>query len=138
MKKKLNCILLVDDDEATNYIHTMIIQQADCAETIKAVQSGYEALEYLVEKVGGEYPQPDFIFLDVNMPGMNGWEFLEEYEKLPDEKKGNIVVVMLTTSLNPDDADKAKKIGTINGFKSKPLTVEMVQDLVKENFPHLL
>lgn len=138
LKKKLSCILLVDDDEATNYIHTMIITQADCANTVKSVMSGFEALEYLNAEEDGEYPQPEFIFLDINMPGMSGWEFLEEYDKLPEEKRGDIVIVMLTTSLNPDDAEKAKNIQIIRGFQNKPLSVEMMHGLMKEHFPDYL
>lgn len=138
MKKKLNCILLIDDDEATNYIHKIVINKADCAEQVVAMQSGYDALDYLTKMKDGIYPQPDVIFLDINMPAMDGWEFLEEYEKLEDGQKGHIVVVMLTTSLNPDDEKKAKSLGKVNGFKNKPLSVEMVEDVVKEHFPHYI
>jgi CheY-like chemotaxis protein len=135
MKKKLNCILLIDDDEATNYIHKIVINKSECAEQVVAMQNGYDALDYLTKTKDGIYPQPDVIFLDINMPGMDGWEFLEEYEKLEDGQKGHIVVVMLTTSLNPDDEKKAKSLGNIKGFKHKPLSAEMIDEVIKEHFP---
>lgn len=69
------------------------------------------------------------------MPRMNGWEFLAEYKKLPEEKKAKVVMAMLTTSLNPDDANKAKEIKEIEDFLNKPLTVEMIDRVVDQHFP---
>ncbi len=135
MKRKLNCILLIDDDEPTNVFHQMVIEEAGCAETVVSVESGPEALNYLESKVDGEHPQPALIFLDINMPDMNGWEFLEEYNKLESKMKGDIVFIMLTTSLNPKDKETAESIPTINGFSNKPLTVESLTEMVKEHFP---
>lgn len=137
MTKKLNCILLIDDDEPTNFVNEMALQEANCAERIVSVQSGKAALEFLANKDTGAHPQPDLIFLDINMPAMNGWEFLEEYKKLPIEQKGNIVVIMLTTSLNPDDATKAADIAEINDFRNKPVSSNMLHDLILEHFPEL-
>jgi len=86
-----------------------------------------KALEFLSKK--GEYskrikvPSTKLILLDINMPGMNGWEFLEEYNFLPEDQKGKIVVAMLTTSLSPDDETRAKKyVGDLkNIFVSRSL-----------------
>ncbi|AEL28513.1 response regulator [Cyclobacterium sp. 1_MG-2023] len=134
MTKKVKCILLIDDDEPTNFLHKIIINDSGRAEKVVAVHSGFEALEYLEKMEGGKYPQPELIFLDINMPAMNGWEFLEEYDQLDEGKKGKIVVVMLTTSINPDDKEKALSKGFINGFFNKPLTVEMIEKVIDENF----
>ena len=138
MTKKLNCILLIDDDEATNFIHKRVIKEADCAEKVVAVHNGYEGLNYLKSKEDGEHPRPDLIFLDVNMPGIDGWEFLEAYDDLKSEQKGRIIIVMLTTSLNPDDRERAANIETINSFKNKPLTVAMLSELINTYFPHTM
>ena len=134
MKQKLNCILLIDDDEPTNFLHQIIIERADCTEKCVAMESGQEALDYLRLRENEEYPQPDLIFLDINMPGMDGWEFIEHYNKLDKEQQGKIVVVMLTTSLNPDDKENAESIDTIATFMNKPLTVEMVKELIQRHF----
>ena len=134
MKQKLNCILLIDDDEATNYLNKMVVDKSGCTEKCIAVESGFDALEYLKSKEDGEYPQPDLIFLDINMPAMNGWEFLLEYEKLEACQQGHIVVVMLTTSLNPDDEEKANSLGYIEGFMSKPLTIPKLMSVVEKYF----
>ena len=135
MKQKLNTILLIDDDEATNFIHDMVIKQADVTQNIVAVQSGKDALSFLTQKQEGQHRKPELIFLDINMPGMNGWEFLEEYKKLDDEQKGGIVNVMLTTSLKPDDEAKAKSIESVKTFLHKPLSIEMIHRVIREHFP---
>ena len=106
MKQKLNCILVIDDDEPTNFFTRIILEEADCCTHIKTVQSGQEALDYLAqsEKPGADpnlYPSPDLIFLDINMPAMNGWEFLDEYRNLSIAPQHKIIMVMLTTSLFP-------------------------------------
>lgn len=134
--KKLNCVLLIDDDEPTNFLNEMIISQLDCTERIVAVQSGLEALAYLTNDESGGCPQPDLILLDINMPGMNGWEFLEKYRVLDQSQRGTVVVVMLTTSLNPDDEAKAHGMEDIDTFMKKPLTKEMFSQLLKERFPN--
>jgi CheY-like chemotaxis protein len=139
MIKKLNCILLIDDDEPTNFLNRMTLEQAGCAEHIRAIQSGQEALDFLTHK--GKYrekpdcPHPDLIFLDVNMPAMDGWEFLERYRKLQPEQKAPVVMIMLTTSLNPDDEVKARAIPEISGYENKPLRAERVRELLKNYFP---
>src|SRR5687768_10469891 len=109
MQKIFNCVLLVDNDEPTNFLHKMIIEKHGCAETIEVAESAMKALAFLTQKVNDCYANPDIIFLDSNMPVMDGWDFMEEYEMLPEEQKGNVVIVMLTTSLNPADKKKASE-----------------------------
>lgn len=135
MKKKLNKILLIDDSEADNYIHKDRLEKHGVAEEIIVKYRGEDALDYLTTLENNEYPQPELIFLDINMPGMNGWEFLEEYEKLELSQKGNIVVTMLTTSVSPDDKEKAEKNAKLARFESKPLTAENIDDIMKKHFP---
>lgn len=138
MKQRLNCVLLIDDDEATNFLNEMTIEEADCAQNVVAVQGGQEALAYLQAKQGDIYPQPDLIFLDINMPAMNGWEFLDEYRKLDKAMRGRIIVVMLTTSINPDDEEKSKTYEEVEDYLSKPLTREKLMEIIKANFPEKL
>lgn len=136
--KKVNCILLIDDNPADNEFHKIIIEEAGICNHIKIALNGVEALEYLRKsgEAGGEggLPKPNIIFLDINMPLMNGFEFLEEYKKLDEKIKSDLVIVMLTTSLNPDDAKKAKEDSQVNEFQNKPLTIESLQEIIKKYF----
>ena len=135
--KKINCILLIDDNPADNDFHKIIIKEADVCNHIKVALNGTEALEYIKKSGavdGEEYPKPNIIFLDINMPRMNGFEFLEEYKKLDEKLKSEVVIVMLTTSLNPDDAERAKKDKVVKEFQNKPLTVESLQEIIEKYF----
>jgi len=139
MKKKLNCVLLIDDDEPTNFISSMLIEEAGCTEYVHVVQSGQAALNYLLKcgqsaEPDKNFPIPDLIFLDINMPAMNGWEFLHKYNELNNKKKNEIVIIMLTTSLNPDDRLKAGETIEVSDFESKPLTKGKLNKVLRKYF----
>ena len=136
---KLNCVLVIDDDEPTNFFNQMIVEQANCTESVKVAQSGHEALEYLSTSVklacqNREYPCPDLIFLDINMPAMDGWEFLERYRELEKQRKNQVIVVMLTTSLFQEDMLKAQGMAEITAFENKPLTPEKLENILNKHF----
>src|ERR1700722_4166932 len=135
MKKKLNCILLVDDNYDDNRFHQIILKKMDIVNRIDVVVNGLEALAYL--KSGQQSP-PELIFLDINMPRMNGWEFLEQYKHLDVKQKARVVIMILTTSANPDDIKKAKEIEEVTGFETKPLTEEMMTGILTEHFQDYL
>lgn len=134
--KKINCILLVDDNPADNEFHKIIINESQVCDNIKVVTSGTKALEYIIKSGddGPDFPKPDLIFLDINMPGMNGFEFLDEYHELDAKLKSKIVIIMLSTSLNPDDADKAGKIKEVTEFMNKPLMVDTLKKTIERYF----
>lgn len=134
--KKIRNVLLIDDDEPTNFIHKKIIQSSGLVDNVHVVQGGQAALEYLGNNSNRD-PEallPDLIFLDINMPAMDGWEFLVQFEKLKLLQKENIVIVMLTTSLNPDDELKAKGIKEVYGYRNKPLTRVMIEEIADKRF----
>ncbi|MEO6190144.1 MAG: response regulator [Saprospiraceae bacterium] len=135
MKKKLNCILLVDDDEVDNYFHQIIINEMDIVNHLDIAKNGIEALAYL--KKENQLP-PEIIFLDLNMPKMNGWEFLNEYKQINEEQKAKVLIMILTTSANVDDIKRAKEIKEVTGFETKPLTKEMLMDILKQHFQDYL
>jgi CheY-like chemotaxis protein len=143
MKKKLNYVLLVDDNESDNFIHKRVLEKSGIARHVEVAMNGQEALDFLNAKgqfglAEDVYTQPELIFLDINMPVMDGWEFLEEYHKLDEAQKGKIVFIMLTTSLNPSDKVKAEAMIDGGCFQFKPLTIEMIDTIIQKHFPEYL
>ena len=131
MKRKLNCILLVDDDPDDNFFHQRIIKKMGITHAIEVARNGLEALEYLKKE---NQVTPELMFLDINMPKMNGWEFLEEYKQLDPKQKARITIMMLTTSANPDDIKRANEIEDVTGIKTKPLSVDMLNEILEMHF----
>ena len=138
MKQQLQEILLVDDSHSDNFIHERRIRNMNVTERIVTKYNGREAIDYLSTALSEDtYPAPDLIFLDINMPVMDGWEFLEEYAKLPDEKKARIVLAMLTTSTAAQDKERAQKFHQLSKFITKPLTARDLRVILNEHFPEL-
>ena len=133
--KKINSVLLIDDDKAINFITKMLIKKAAITDHIEIVLNGQEALDYIT-KLGadGMYPQPMLIFLDINMPVMDGWEFAEAFSKLDPDQKGDAKIIMLTSSINPDDRERALKLSSLAGFQSKILTMEGLTEVLNQYF----
>ena len=132
MSTKINTVLLVDDDKATNFIHELIIKDNNYCDKIITKYDGEQAIEFL--ESAGENEIPDIVFLDINMPKVDGWEFLEKYKELPKDKRAQIIVVMLTTSLNANDKERALSNELISEFRNKPLTKEMLKDIEEKYF----
>jgi CheY-like chemotaxis protein len=120
-------ILLVDDDVATNHYHEIMLTEWGVTEAVYKVGNGEEALDFLRTH---QCEKPSLIMLDINMPVMNGFEFLEQYEFLQPHEKVSYVVFMLTSSMHPNDVNKAGEMEALNGYCEKPMTEEMVLDVI--------
>ena len=130
MGRKLKMVLLLDDNGATNIIHKKFIIKANCAEQILKFQNGKEALQYLKSKLN---EPPELIFVDINMPIMDGWEFLTELEKIENSGK-KTKIVLLSTSLSAAAREKASTMKIIDEVRLKPLTIKAVQEIVADIF----
>lgn len=133
MSKKLPSIMLVDDNPDDNFIHERAIKKINSESIVIVKNSGAEALDHLKTRIP---PPSDLIFLDINMPEMNGWEFLEQYGKLDKDLQSQAIIVMLTTSDNSDDAKRAKTLSYVTDFITKPLTREKMNFIYEKYFTH--
>ena len=121
-------ILLVDDiPETRENIKKMIAFEPDL-KVIGAAGTGREGVALAKEL------RPNISIMYINMPAMDGWEFLEKYDKLSPEQKASMIVVMLTTSFNPEDELKASKISYISSYQNKPLTQDILMEIFEEHF----
>jgi CheY-like chemotaxis protein len=130
MDKIIKRIMLVDDNPHDNFFHEREIKKANKESTVIVKNSAKEALDYLSSKKNDPGAMPDLIFLDINMPGMNGWEFLKAYNLLDKEIKNGAIIIMLTTSSNPDDMSKVRANNLVFDYITKPLTKEIMQDIL--------
>lgn len=131
----LPCVLLVDDDTTTNFLNQMLLTRLRVTDRVLVAQDGEQALRKLKEHCTAPATDcPVLILLDVNMPGMNGFEFLEAYKQLPVGREQGIVVVILTTSMHPRDMQRVEQVGAVAGFVNKPLTKEKIADILQIHF----
>ena len=119
--------LLIDDNYIDNFVTRKILEGGNFAESIVVVRSAAEAISAL----GDGTVKPDVIFLDVRMPMMGGFEFLQEYDKLDIENKQSIKIFMLSSSLDPTDLKKSTNNKYITSFIHKPLTQKSLDDICK-------
>lgn len=115
-------VMVVDDNETDRYIATRIIKKYAFAEEIILKESAYSALYHLKSLENTPEELPNLIFLDIRMPERDGFDFLEDYQNLPETIKKHCVIVMLSTSLNPSDHERAKDSGYVTQFLNKPLS----------------
>ena len=135
MTPKLGEVLLVDDYDADNYMHEMLFEEMGVSEKITIKTNGKDAIDYLTTAQDGRHPCPELILLDINMPIMNGWEFLKAYQNLNEDVRGDVVLMMVTTSLNPDDRCAAESSTDINDFVTKSLSEDSLNSLLRKHFP---
>lgn len=118
--------MLIDDDDSDTFYHKIIIEEMNVTNCLLVAENGCEALRLLKEP---DCIQPELIFLDLNMPKMNGWEFLDEYKNLNIPGKKSMIYI-LTTSMNPDDKERALQRAEVAGFFIKPLTKEILESII--------
>lgn len=130
MNKKLNCILLVDDNESDNYFHKRIIRDMDIVNHVESVSNGKEAIDYLLDP---NTESPDIIVLDVNMPVLDGVGFLREFKKLKIAKKIGIIL-MISEFFEPEKMLKAEEKVENLIFHDKPLKEEYIRNIINKYF----
>lgn len=133
---RLSSVLLVDDDATANFLHKLLIQRAGITEHLLIVEDGAQALRTLATACVslGRAQCPDLILLDLNMPVLNGIEFLQAYQHLPATQRQGTVVLLLTSASVARDLRQLQGL-PLNGILEKPLTVAKLQQALNEYFP---
>ena len=129
--EKLSSVLLVDDDSTNNFLNQLLIESLGVTDRLLIAENGNQALDIIVNSVGPN--EPALILLDVSMPGMNGIQFLEMYQRLPQAQHSATVVIMLTTTMDARDLVRLEELN-IDGLVSKPLTKEKMEYLLQLHF----
>jgi CheY-like chemotaxis protein len=125
-------VLLIDDDEINNFISIKLIKKALSDTEITACLNGKLAIELLTDIQKNDPDKlPDYILLDINMPIMNGWEFLDEYKRLNIDPLGQSKIFIISSSVFSNDINKARSYQLVQNFISKPLNVDKIIELFK-------
>lgn len=128
----LKTLTIVDDDDIFVFLTTKIIEQTNLVDLIKVFGNGLDAINFLKENKNNVDALPDIILLDLSMPIMNGWQFLEEYNKLNPTIGKKITIYICSSSISPDDITRAKTISEVSDFIIKPITKDKLIDLIKK------
>lgn len=128
--KKIEIIALIDDDPAFVFITEKIIEKTNHFKEVKVFDNGLNALNYLKENLNNDTHLPNIIFLDLSMPVMDGWQFLDEYTLLKIKDKSKITVYICSSSISPYDITRAKSISEVTDFIIKPITKEKLTEIV--------
>ncbi len=130
--KKYRTIMLIDDNEIDNLINQKMLEAAAIAENIYTHTGAKSAIEFLRNMENLEVADkvlPDIILLDIDMPLMDGFQFLDEFEKLANTTKKKCKIVMLTSSINPQDFNRSKNYHNVMLYLNKPLSHESIQKI---------
>lgn len=125
--RKFNKVLLVEDDPITVMVCDRILKMNDFGSSIITKMNGQEAMNYLHELINNNESLPEVIFLDINMPVMNGWDFLNELKTLKSKIPQLPKVYMLSSTVDPEDSKRSKFYEEVVGFISKPLKKEHLE-----------
>ena len=126
--KSVDSVLIIEDNPVDIFINTRVIQQSGLSEEIISQPSAKDALHYLTEGVTHDI-LPNLIFLDIRMPDLDGFEFLEAFSELPHQVRQKCRIIMLSSTIDPVDLEKARSNPFVLAFIPKPLTREKIEEL---------
>lgn len=127
----LKQLALVDDDDVFVFLTTRMLEKYKLVDLIKIFDNGYDALVFIKENLDNIEALPDIILLDLSMPIMDGWQFLDEYVKINPKIGKKITIYICSSSISPDDVARAKAINAVSDFIIKPMTKEKLVEMIK-------
>lgn len=131
MNQQDGLVLLIDDEEVINFLHLRLLKKLGLEQQTQVCENGAQAIE-LLKKVSNQPSISIFILLDVNMPVLDGWEFLLAFQELPERLISNTAIVMLSSSVSPEDKLKADQNPLVREYCHKPMTLGKLESLIEQ------
>lgn len=134
--EKLKNILIIDDDPMTNYLHKRLLEKFEVSHEVEIAHGGEEALQRIKNNIESRNEDriPQLIFVDLDMPLMDGFQFLEAYQNLNFKNKDSVVVSVLTSSFSASDIKRVKEYPIVKDYIVKPLTQEKMIEIMEQHF----
>ncbi len=129
---KLNSSCIIDDDDIFIYGTKKIMKRIDFCDEILVFNNGQEAIDGLKLLVAQNKKLPNVIFLDINMPIMDGWEFLEDFIKIPNNNRDHVTIYIISSSIDPMDIQKVQMYGLVNNYILKPIRIEDLEKVLND------
>lgn len=129
---KLSSSCIIDDDPIFVYGTKKIMKKIDFCEEILVYNNGQEAMDGLKQLTAQNKKLPTVIFLDINMPIMDGWEFLEDFVKIPNNNRENVTIYIISSSIDPMDIQKVQSYGLVNNYILKPIRIIDLEKVLKD------
>jgi len=129
-KVKNTCI--IDDDPIFVYGTMRLMKEVDFSENILVYENGQDAIDGLNQMTTEGKDLPSVIFLDLNMPIMNGWEFLEDFVKIPNNNREKVTIYIISSSVDPKDLERVKNYNVVNNYILKPISPEDLKSILHE------
>lgn len=130
-KSAVNSVFIIDDDKIYRFTTEKYIHLLKLAKKVSTYADGEEALNHIKDNIANSDELPDVILLDVNMPIMDGWDFIEEYISLNPQFPKPVTIYMVSSSIDERDRERAHKISEISAYIVKPITEEQLVKLIK-------
>ena len=131
MSYKLSTAGIIDDDQVYQLVMRRTIEQSGAIDSVLQFFDGEEALNYFREKQDTPEGLPNLILLDINMPFMDGWQFLDEFVKIPFRDDYRRTIFIITSSSTSEDINKAKEYSVVSGYHVKPITKDKFEEILK-------
>ena len=136
MTKKLSNLTIVDDDPMSSFYIKRLAELGEVANIITIYNNAQGALDYLLNYKKSDQNLPDIILLDIYMPGIDGWGFLLEFNKLKDKLEKKIEIYIISSSNHPQDINRANAIPDVMDYFQKPVTMELLKEITENYYSH--